>query len=186
MNSIEFLKEFNSHLRNEVHELKSEKSELKGVISTLLERNQDLKDKLKKEKKRSQNFFTEMLRAQCECDDLNHEIERLKGENAALKINRSIYTVSKRETELERQLESERMRADELSEKNETLAKRYEETQNTVTELTDENTMLKVKLEHFHTIERRAQFECARANELEAKLEKYEKEKQEETDNDNT
>lgn len=92
MNSIKFLKEFNAHLRNEVHELKSEKSELKGVISTLLERIQDLKDKLKKEKKRSQNYFDDMIRAQCECDNLNHEIERLKGENAALKLKSSIYT----------------------------------------------------------------------------------------------
>lgn len=70
---------------------------------------------------------------------LEKEIEQLKGG--------SIFTVSKRETELERQLESERMRADELSEKNETLAKRYEETQNAVTELMDKNTMLKAKLE---------------------------------------
>lgn len=70
---------------------------------------------------------------------LEKEIEQLKGG--------SIFTVSKRETELERQLESERMRAEELSEKNETLAKRYEETQNAVTELMDKNTMLKAKLE---------------------------------------
>ena len=92
MNANKALKEFNAHLRNEVHELKTEKSELKDEISMLVERNQDLKDKLKSEKKRSQNFFTEMLRAQCECDDLNHEIERLKGENAALKLKSSIFT----------------------------------------------------------------------------------------------
>ena len=85
MNANKALKEFNAHLRNEVHELKN-------VISMLLESNQDLKDKLKSEKKRSQNFFTEMLRAQCECDDLNHEIERIKGENAALKLKSSIFT----------------------------------------------------------------------------------------------
>lgn len=90
--TVKVLKEFNAHLRNEVHELKSEKSELKNEMSMLLERNQGLKDKLKKEKKRSQNFFTEMLRAQCERDDLNHEIERIKGENAALKQKSSIYT----------------------------------------------------------------------------------------------
>ena len=92
MNANKALKEFNAHLRNEVHELKSEKSELKNEMSMLLERNQELEDKLKKEKKRSQNFFTEMLRAQCECDDLNHEIERIKGENAALKLKSSIFT----------------------------------------------------------------------------------------------
>lgn len=83
--TVKALKEFNAHLRNEVHELKD-------VISTLVERNQELDDKLKKEKKRSQNFFTEMLRAQCECDDLNHEIERIRGENAALKLKSSIFT----------------------------------------------------------------------------------------------
>lgn len=87
------LKEFNAHLRNEVHELKNVVHELKCVISTLLERNQELEDKLKKEKKRSQNFFTEMLRAQCERDDLKHEIERIKEENAALKSQKgSIFT----------------------------------------------------------------------------------------------
>ena len=85
MNKNKILKEFNTYLLEEVNELKN-------VISMLLERNQDLKDKLKKEKKRGQNFFTEMLRAQCECDNLNHEIERLKGENAALKLKSSIYT----------------------------------------------------------------------------------------------
>lgn len=92
MNVNKALKEFNAHLRNEVHELKTEKSELKDEISMLVKRNQEIEDKLKSEKKRSQNFFTEMLRAQCECDDLNHEIERLKGENAALKLKSSIYT----------------------------------------------------------------------------------------------
>lgn len=79
---------------------------------------------------------------------LENEIEQLKGG--------SIFTVSKRETELERQLESERMRADELSERNaelseqlDTVSKRYEETQNAVTELMDENTMLKAKVEEY-------------------------------------
>lgn len=85
MNVNKTLKEFNAHLRNEVHELKD-------VISMLVESNQDLKDKLKSEKKRSQNFFTEMLREQCECDDLKHEIERLNGENAELKLKGSIFT----------------------------------------------------------------------------------------------
>lgn len=89
MNVNKALKEFNAYLLKEVNELKN-------VISMLTERNQDLKDKLKSEKKRSQNFFTEMLRAQCECDDLNHEIERLKGENAALKIKDSIFTDPKK------------------------------------------------------------------------------------------
>lgn len=70
---------------------------------------------------------------------LEKKIEQLKGG--------SIFTVSKRETELERKLESERMRADELSEQLDTVSKRYEETQNAVTELMDENTMLKAKLE---------------------------------------
>ena len=93
MNVNKALKEFNAHLRNEVRELKTEKFELNNVISMLTERNQELEDKLKKEKKRSQNFFTEMLRAQCECDDLNHEIERLNVENAALKSQKgSIFT----------------------------------------------------------------------------------------------
>ena len=85
MNANKALKEFNTYLLEEVNELKN-------VMSMLLERHQDLKDKLKSEKKRSQNFFTEMLRAQCEREDLNHEIERLKGENAALKLKSSIYT----------------------------------------------------------------------------------------------
>lgn len=85
MNVNKALREFNAHLQKEVHELKN-------VMSMLLKRNQELEDELKKEKKRSQNFFTEMLRAQCERDDLNHEIERLKGENAALKLKSSIYT----------------------------------------------------------------------------------------------
>ena len=85
MNVNKALKEFNTYLLEEVNELKN-------VMSMLLERNQELEDELKKEKKRSQNFFTEMLRAQCERDDLNHEIERLKGENAALKLKSSIYT----------------------------------------------------------------------------------------------
>ena len=85
MNVNKALKEFNAHLRNEVHELKN-------VMSMLVERNQDLKDKLKSEKKRSQSYFDDMIRAQCECDNLNHEIERLKGENAALKLKSSIYT----------------------------------------------------------------------------------------------
>ena len=93
MNSIKFLKEFNAHLRNEVHEHKAQKSELINLISMLYESNQDLKDELKKEKKRSQSYFDDMIRAECECDDLNHEIERLKGENAALKSPKgSIYT----------------------------------------------------------------------------------------------
>lgn len=93
MNSIKFLKEFNAHLLEWGNELKSEKCELKGVISTLLERIQKLEKKLESEEKKSQDFFNEMLRAQCECDDLNHEIERLKGENAAPKSQkRSIYT----------------------------------------------------------------------------------------------
>lgn len=93
--------------------------------------------------------------------NLKKEIEQLKGG--------SIFTVSKRETELERKLESESMRANELSERNaelseqlDTVSKRYEETQNAVTELMDENTMLK------------------------AKLEKYEETKKEETEHDNT
>ena len=85
MNANKALKEFNTYLLEEVNELKN-------VMSMLLERHQDLKDKLKSEKKRSQNFFTEMLRAQCECDNLKHEIERLKGENAALKLKSSIFT----------------------------------------------------------------------------------------------
>ena len=85
MNVNKALKEFNAHLRNEVHELKN-------LMSMLVERNQDLKDKLKSEKKRSQSYFDDMIRAQCECDNLNHEIERLKGENAALKLKSSIYT----------------------------------------------------------------------------------------------
>lgn len=79
---------------------------------------------------------------------LKKEIEQLKGG--------SIFTVSKRETELERKIESERMRADELSERNaelseqlDTVSKRYDETQNAVTELMDENTMLKAKLEKY-------------------------------------
>ena len=92
MNANKALKEFNAHLRNEVHEHKAEKSDLKDAISTLLERNQELEDELKKEKKRSQNFFTEMLRAQCERDDLKHEVARTKEENAALKLKSSIYT----------------------------------------------------------------------------------------------
>ena len=70
---------------------------------------------------------------------LEKEIEQLKGG--------SIFTVSKRETELERQLESERMRADELSEQLDTVSKRYDEATQAVKELTDENTMLKAKVE---------------------------------------
>ena len=66
----------------------------------------------------------------------------------------SVFTVSKRETELERQLESERMRADELSEQLDTVSKRYEETQNAGTELMDENTMLKAKLEQLGQYEK--------------------------------
>ena len=85
MNANKALKEFNTYLLEEVNDLKN-------VMSMLLERHQDLKDKLKSEKKRSQNFFTEMLRAQCEREDLNHEIERIKGENAALKLKSSIFT----------------------------------------------------------------------------------------------
>ncbi len=97
MNSIKFLKEFNAHLGNEVHELKSEKSELKGAISTLLERNQDLKDKLKSEKNRSQSYFDDMIRAQCECDRLIEVVEKLQAENAALKSQKeSIYTDPKK------------------------------------------------------------------------------------------
>lgn len=85
MNVNKTLKEFNAHLRNEVHELKN-------VMSMLLERNQELEKKLESEEKKSQDFFNEMLRAQCECDDLKHEIARTKEENAALKLKSSIFT----------------------------------------------------------------------------------------------
>ena len=96
MNANKALKEFNAHLRNEVHELKSEKSDLIKLISMLHEIYQDLKDELKKEKKLSQSYFDDMIRAQRKCDWLNHEIERLKGENAALKLKSSIFTDPKK------------------------------------------------------------------------------------------
>lgn len=50
--------------------------------------------------------YSELLKA-------NQEITRIERER---REKGSIFTVSKRETELERQLESERMRADELAE----------------------------------------------------------------------
>ena len=93
MNVNKALKEFNAHLRNEVHELKNVVHELKNVISMLLESNQELEDKLKKEKKRSQNYFDDMIRAECECDRLNESVEKLQAENATLKSqNGSIFT----------------------------------------------------------------------------------------------
>lgn len=103
--TIKTLKDFNAHLRHEVHELK---------------------DKLKSSEEKAQGFFHEMVDAQLENYDLNCEIEKLKAENAKLKSQKgSIFTgPSKRETELERQLKSECMRADELSEQLE----KYEKT----------------------------------------------------------
>lgn len=137
--TVKALKEFNAHLRNEVRELKdkhnaSEKCKI-WAYNELLNAN----NRLRMAESRADRYeFSNRL--------LKKEIEQLKGG--------SIFTVSKRETELERKLESERMRADELSERNaelseqlDTVSKRYEETQNAVTELMDENTMLKAKLE---------------------------------------
>lgn len=93
MNKYKALKEFNAHLRNEVHEHKAEKSELINLISMLYESNQDLKDELKKEKKRSQSYFDDMIRAECECDRLIEAVEKLQFENAALKNQKkSIFT----------------------------------------------------------------------------------------------
>lgn len=90
MNANKALKEFNAHLRNEVHELKH-------VISLLAERNQDLNNKLETEKKRSQSYFDDMIRAQCECDRLNESVKKLQAENAILKSqNGSIYTDQKK------------------------------------------------------------------------------------------
>lgn len=135
--TVKALKEFNAHLRNEVRELK---------------------DKLKAEEQKGKGFFHDMIETQLddfdlhiEIENLTAEVEKLKAENASLKSQKgSIFTgPSKRETELERQLESECARANELSAQLDTVSKRYEETQNAVTELIDENTMLKAKVEKY-------------------------------------
>ena len=137
--TVKALKEFNAHLRNEVRELKdkhnaSEKCKI-WAYNELLNTNNQLR---MAESRADRYKFSNRL--------LEKEIEQLKGG--------SIFTVSKRETELERQLESELRRADELSEQLDTVSKRYEETQNAVTELMDENTMLKAKLEQLGQYEK--------------------------------
>ena len=84
--TVKALKEFNSHLRNEIHELKH-------VILLLAERNQDLNNKLETEKKLSHSYFDGMILAQCECDRLIEVVEKLQAENAALKNRKgSIFT----------------------------------------------------------------------------------------------
>ena len=132
--TVKALKEFNAHLRNEVRELKDKRNASEKcktwAYNELLKANNQLR---MAESRADRYEFSNRL--------LEKEIEQLKGG--------SIFTVSKRETELERQLESERMRADELSKQLDTISKRYEETQNAVTELMDENTMLKAKLEKY-------------------------------------
>lgn len=145
--TVKALKEFNAHLRNEVRELK---------------------DKLDASEKCKTWAYNELLKANCQLRVAESRADRYKFSNRLLEKEieqlkgGSIFTVSKRETELERKLESELRWADELSEKYETLAKRYDEATQAVKELTDENTMLK------------------------AKLEEYEKPKKEETEHDNT
>ena len=157
MNKNKILKEFNAHLRNEVHELKSEKSVLNGEIL-------ELKDKLREAQEDAQSNYNDMLDTRLENYDLICKIKKLEVEIATLKSQKgSIFTgPSKRETELERQLESERMRVDELAELNEILQNYFDESKQSILELMKKNKMLK------------------------AKLEEYEKEKQEGTDNDNT
>lgn len=137
---------------------------------------------------REVEHLTQMLAAADDCKRWAYE-QLLKANQEIIKIERerresgSIFTVSKREEFLERRLKSECLKSEELAEKLQTLQVRYDEAVQAVKELTDrletaekENEQLKARLEHFNTVERRAQFECARANELEEKLEKSEKE----------
>lgn len=86
MNSIKFLEEFNSHLRNEVHELKSEKSVLNGEIL-------ELKDKLREAQEEAQSNYNDMLDTRLENYDLICKIKKLEVEIATLKSQKSsIYT----------------------------------------------------------------------------------------------
>lgn len=131
---ISTYKEFNAHLRHEVRELKDKLAAADKCKTWAYNELLKACNQLRMAESRADRYkFSNSL--------LEKEIEQLKGG--------SIYTVSKRETELERKLESESMRADELSEQLDTVSKRYEETQNAVTELMDENTMLKAKVEEY-------------------------------------
>lgn len=86
MNSIKFLKEFNAHLRNEVHELKSEKSVLNGEIL-------ELKDKLREAQEDARSNYNDMIDTRLENYDLICKIKNLEVENATLKSQKgSIYT----------------------------------------------------------------------------------------------
>lgn len=86
MNSIKFLKEFNSHLRNEVHELKTEKSVLNGEIL-------ELKDKLREAEEKAQSNYNDMLDTRLENYDLICKIKKLEVEIATLKSQKgSIFT----------------------------------------------------------------------------------------------
>lgn len=115
---IRELKDFNAHLRNEVHELK---------------------DKLKEAEKKSAGSFQDMIEIRLDNYDLICKIDRLQAENDKLKSQKgSIFTgPSEKELRLERQLNSERERVDELTGKYETLQKRYDEAAQAVKELTD-------------------------------------------------
>lgn len=103
--TIKTLKEFNAHLRNEVHELK---------------------DKLKAEEQKGKGFFHDMIETQLDDYELHAQIDKLTAENEKLKAETaklqsqkgSIFTEpSKKELKLERQLMSERAKANEYAEK---------------------------------------------------------------------
>lgn len=86
MNKNKILKEFNAHLRNEVHELKAEKSELNGEIL-------ELKDKLREAQEDAQSNYNDMLDTRLENYDLICKIKKLEVEIATLKSQKgSIYT----------------------------------------------------------------------------------------------
>lgn len=70
--TISILKDFNAHLRNEVHELK---------------------DKLKEAEEEAQSNYNDMIDTRLKNYDLLCEIERLRAENATLKSQKgSIFT----------------------------------------------------------------------------------------------
>lgn len=83
---IRELKDFNAHLRNEVHELKIEKSVLNGEIL-------EIKDKLRKAQEEAQSNYNDMIDTRLKNYDLLCEIERLEAEIATLKSQKgSIFT----------------------------------------------------------------------------------------------